>query len=75
MTHDKDKHDFALVEEENAIKLSRLICKNKNQCLMGNPFVEMKTILNSLSMFQKMPGNLALHTSISYLLTASKCTM
>jgi hypothetical protein len=26
-------------------------------------------------MFQKMPGNLALHTSISYLLTASKCTM
>ncbi len=24
---------------------------------------------------QKMPGNLALRTSISYLLTASKCTM
>jgi len=56
MTHDKDKHDFALVEEENVIKLSRLICKNKNQCLMGNPFAEMKTILNSLFLFKKCQG-------------------
>jgi hypothetical protein len=37
-------------------------------------FAKMKVILNSFSMFWKMPKNLALHTSISYLLTTSKCT-
>jgi hypothetical protein len=47
--------------------LSRVIYKQKNQCLVGNPFVKMKTILNSFSVFQKMPTNLALHTNISYL--------
>jgi hypothetical protein len=40
---------------------------------MPSGFAKMKTILNSLSMFQKMPENLAPHISISYLLTTSKC--
>jgi hypothetical protein len=43
MTHDKDKHDLALVEEE-----CRVIYKHKNQCPMGDPFVKTRIILNLL---------------------------
>jgi hypothetical protein len=43
---------------------------------MANPFAETIIVLNSFSMFHKMPGNqLGLHTSISYLLIASKCIL
>jgi hypothetical protein len=54
MTRDKDKHDLALVEEECNQTIYKLICKNKNQCLVGNPSVETRTILNSLYVFQKV---------------------
>jgi len=69
-THDKDKHDLALVKEE-----CRVIYKHKNQCPMGDPFVKTRIILNLFFVFWKMPTNFALHTSISYLLTTSKCTL
>jgi hypothetical protein len=55
--------------------LSTIICKHKNQCPMGNPFAKTRIILNSFSMFQKMLRNFAFHTSISYLLIASKCIL
>jgi hypothetical protein len=73
-THDKDKHDLALLHKTSMhLVLFKIICTHKNPCLMGCPCTNKKNS-KFIICVSKNPKDLTFHISISYLLTASKCT-